>query len=79
LTQAVLTSFQERMGGLRGKMQQNNRDNEGRNRELREQKETVQKHFQLLKADMNRMRGEERQRLTTMTQQSTDAIKKLKE
>ena len=66
------------MSQLRAKMQQNARECEGRNKQLREQKEIVQKHFQLLKSDMNRMREEERHRLTTMTLQSNDAIKKLK-
>ena len=66
------------MSQLRAKMQLNARECEERNRILREQKEIIQKHFQLLKAEMNHTRELERDRLTRMTVESTKAIKKLK-
>jgi len=70
---------QDTIASLRAKMQQNSRECEERNRQLREERERVQKHFQLLKNDMNAAREQERARLTTLTLQSNDAIKKLKQ
>ena len=58
-------------------MQQNSRECEERNKQLREEREHVQKHFQELKAEMNHCREQERTQLTTLTLQSNAAIKKL--
>ncbi|CAK8679800.1 dynein regulatory complex subunit 2-like isoform X2 [Clavelina lepadiformis] len=73
-----LQKIQDTITMLRGKMQQNSRECEERNRQLRDEREHVQKHFQQLKSEMNLARERERSHLTTLTLQSNAAIKKLK-
>ncbi|XP_002131334.2 dynein regulatory complex subunit 2 isoform X1 [Ciona intestinalis] len=72
-----LQRIQDTITQLRGKMQQNARDCEDRNRHLREEREHVQRHFQQLKTEMNNTREADRGKLTTLTLQSNSAIKKL--
>nr|CAB3228657.1 coiled-coil domain-containing protein 65 [Phallusia mammillata] len=74
-----LQRIQDTIGQLKAKMQQNTRECEERNKQLREEREHVQKHFQQLKSEMNQARERERSQLTTLTLQSNAAIKKLKQ
>lgn len=58
-------------------MQQNTRECEDRNKDLRDERELILHHFQELKSQMNATREHERANLTTLTLQSNNAIKKL--
>lgn len=62
---------------LRMKMQQNAKECDARNKEVREQKEVVQMRYQWLKSELNELRETERESLTRLTVQSNAAIKKL--
>lgn len=73
-----LQKIQDTITQLRTKMQQNTRECEERNQKLKEERESILKHFQELKSEMNVDRELERSHLTTLTLQSTNAIKKLK-
>merc|ERR1719262_1143503 len=53
------------------KIQQNRQECEERNAQLRTEKDHIAKHFQELKAKMNRFRNEEKKRLTDLTQKCT--------
>merc|ERR1712072_1649592 len=59
------------------KIQQNKQECEDRNAQLRTEKDHIAKHFQELKAKMNRFRSEERKRLTDLTQNARNCIKSL--
>ncbi|XP_002736497.1 dynein regulatory complex subunit 2-like [Saccoglossus kowalevskii] len=72
-----LQRISDTMAMLKGKMAQNARESEERNRQLREEKEFISVHFQELKRQMNEFRGNERARLTKLTLQSNAAIKEL--
>lgn len=74
-----LQRIQETIGQLRAKMQQNTRECEERNRHLKDERESILQHFQQLKSEMNGAREKERSRLTTLTLQSNNAIKKLQQ
>ncbi|CAD5121586.1 DgyrCDS10084 [Dimorphilus gyrociliatus] len=64
---------------LKAKMAANAKESEEANRELKEEKEIMVRHFQILKGKMNEMRGNQHERLKDLTIQSQDAISKLKE
>merc|ERR1719235_746560 len=61
------------------KIQQNRQECEERNAQLRIEKDHIAKHFQELKAKMNRFRNEEKKRLTDLTQNARGCIKNLKD
>merc|ERR1711904_124977 len=61
------------------KIQQNRQECEERNAQLRREKDHIAKHFQELKAKMNRFRNEEKKRLTDLTQNARGCIKNLKD
>merc|ERR1719159_953589 len=61
------------------KIQQNRQECEERNAQLRTEKDHIAKHFQELKAKMNRFRNEEKKRLTDLTQNARGCIKNLKD
>merc|ERR1712193_412862 len=61
------------------KIQQNRQECEERNGQLRTEKDHIAKHFQELKAKMNRFRNEEKKRLTDLIQNARSCIKNLKD
>merc|ERR1719387_2134319 len=61
------------------KIQQNRQECEERNAQLRTEKDHIARHFQELKAKMNRFRNEEKKRLTDLTQNARSCIKNLKD
>merc|ERR1719262_1916540 len=61
------------------KIQQNRRECEERNAQLRTEKDHIAKHFQELKGKMNRFRGEEKKRLTDLTANARQCIRSLKD
>ncbi|KAK7505903.1 hypothetical protein BaRGS_00002625 [Batillaria attramentaria] len=63
---------------LKTKMASNTKECEERNRILREERERMTAHFQELKAQMNKIRDAEREKLTKLTLESSAAIKELK-
>eukprot|EP00921_Rhytidocystis_pertsovi_P003541 GHVQ01006130.1.p1 GENE.GHVQ01006130.1~~GHVQ01006130.1.p1 ORF type:complete len:398 (-),score=55.77 GHVQ01006130.1:1635-2828(-) len=63
----------------KNKIQQNKKECEARNAQLRTEKEVLQKHFQELKSRMNRFRDDERKRLTDISTNARDCEKKLQE
>jgi dynein regulatory complex subunit 2 len=68
----------ERIANLRSRMAQNAKEYDERNRELKEERETMLLHFQELKGQMNKLREIEREHLTKMTLESTESIKETK-
>jgi len=62
---------------LKSKMGQNARECEERNRHLQDERGKMLSHFQDLKAQMNKARGEERRKLTKLTKESNGAINEL--
>lgn len=63
---------------LKTKMAANAKECEERNKQLKEEREKMLAHFQDLKAQMNKLRERERDKLTKMTLESNAAIKELK-
>lgn len=63
---------------LKSKMAANAKECEERNKQLKEEREKMLAHFQDLKAQMNKLRERERDKLTKMTLESNAAIKELK-
>merc|ERR1712217_291600 len=59
------------------KIQQNRQECEERNTQLRTEKDHIAKHFQELKAKMNKFRTEEKKRLVDLTQNARNCIKSL--
>ena len=53
----------------------NSKECEERNKQLREERESMLAHFQDLKGQMNKLREIERERLTKLTLESNAAIK----
>jgi len=72
-----LQKLQDTISSLKGRIQQNNRECEERNKMLREEREFVQCHFQRLKFEMQMCREKERKLLSKMVQHSNNAIKHL--
>jgi len=72
-----LQKLQDTISSLKGRIQQNNRECEERNKMLREEREFVQCHFQRLKFEMGNCREQERKLLSKMVQHSNSAIKHL--
>lgn len=62
----------------RAKTRQLSRETEERNRLLKEEKHTIQKHYQQLKQRINTYRGTQNQRLLQLSQNATDAKATLK-
>ncbi|KAJ8312698.1 hypothetical protein KUTeg_010071 [Tegillarca granosa] len=63
---------------LKAKMVANAKECEERNKQLKEEREGMLAHFQDLKAQMNKLRDAERDKLTKLTLESNAAIKELK-
>uniref|UniRef100_A0A0B7A486 Dynein regulatory complex subunit 2 n=1 Tax=Arion vulgaris TaxID=1028688 RepID=A0A0B7A486_9EUPU len=63
---------------IRIKMSANAKESENRNKALKEDKEKIQHHFQVLKAEMTQIRDQEREKLTKLTMESNAAIKETK-
>ncbi|PAA59711.1 hypothetical protein BOX15_Mlig009998g1 [Macrostomum lignano] len=66
------------MSSLKQRMASNSRLYEERNRMLKEEREKMVLHFQQLKAQMARIKDQQRQRLTKMTLESNEALKGLR-
>lgn len=73
-----LQRITDQIGILKGKMAANSKENESRNKDLREEREAMSSHFHELKGQMNKLREGERERLTKLTLDSNAAIKELK-
>lgn len=73
-----LQRISEQIAQLKAKISANARECDERNRQLKEEKERMQKHFQELKKQMNKIRDCEREKLTKLTLESCAAIKELK-
>ncbi|KAK3085108.1 hypothetical protein FSP39_024493 [Pinctada imbricata] len=72
-----LTRISDQISQLKSKMSTNARECEERNKQLKEERERMLTHFQQLKAQMNKMRDGEREKLTKLTLESNNAIKSL--
>ncbi|XP_046351485.2 dynein regulatory complex subunit 2-like [Haliotis rufescens] len=73
-----LQRISDQISGLKGKMSSNSKECEERNRSLKEERERMLAHFQDLKAQMNKLRDAERDKLTKLTLESNAAIKEIK-
>ncbi|KAG2770939.1 Coiled-coil domain-containing protein 65 [Phytophthora cactorum] len=69
--------LQQSLALWRTKIAQNVRECSERNKALEEEKAAISHHFQTLKAKMNRMREDQRRRLTDLSQGAREATKKL--
>ncbi|KAL5016348.1 hypothetical protein ScPMuIL_005937 [Solemya velum] len=72
-----LQRISDQISSLKNKMANNAKECEERNKQLKEEREGMLAHFQDLKAQMNRMRDLERDKLTKLTLESNAAIKEL--
>eukprot|EP00162_Nutomonas_longa_P004309 comp15060_c0_seq1/m.22416 comp15060_c0_seq1/g.22416 ORF comp15060_c0_seq1/g.22416 comp15060_c0_seq1/m.22416 type:complete len:512 (-) comp15060_c0_seq1:22-1557(-) len=77
--QRKLQRKHEDLAHWKTKLQNNIRECEERNRALRAEKDTISKHFHDLKARMNAFRNGESKRLTDLTNNAREAIKRLTE
>ncbi|XP_067650680.1 dynein regulatory complex subunit 2-like [Haliotis asinina] len=73
-----LQRISDQISNLKLKMSNNSKECEERNRSLKEERERMLAHFQDLKAQMNKLRDAERDKLTKLTLESNAAIKELK-
>ncbi|ELU04099.1 hypothetical protein CAPTEDRAFT_167685 [Capitella teleta] len=73
-----LQRLSDNISSLKTKMGNNAKECEERNKQLREERESMIAHFQELKGQMNKLREAERERLTKLTLESNAAIKELK-
>ncbi|XP_069086598.1 dynein regulatory complex subunit 2 [Pleurodeles waltl] len=73
-----LQRIQDSINHVKNKIAAHARENEEKNRRLREEKEVVHTQFQKLKSQMTGNRGVERNRLSQLTLESNYALKKLK-
>jgi len=73
-----LQKIQEQINTYRSKLSVNTRECEERNKVLRDEREFVLKHFQLLKTEMNGCRQQERNLLSKLVQHSNTTIETLK-
>ncbi|XP_013416544.1 coiled-coil domain-containing protein 65 [Lingula anatina] len=73
-----LQRIADHISQLKAKMAQNAKENEERNRHLKEEREVMVAHFRELKSQMNKLRDLERERLTKLTLESNASIKELK-
>ncbi|KAL3856679.1 hypothetical protein ACJMK2_011406 [Sinanodonta woodiana] len=73
-----LNRISDQIAQLKSKMAANAKECEERNKLLKEEREKMLAHFQELKAQMNKMRDAERDKLTKMTLESNAALKELK-
>ena len=72
-----LQRISDQIAQLKAKMAQNTKEYEERNRKLKEEREQMVVHLQALKGQMNKLRDVQRERLTTMTLESNEAIKQV--
>ncbi|KAK7087235.1 dynein regulatory complex subunit 2-like [Littorina saxatilis] len=73
-----LQRISDQIAQLKAKMASNTKECEERNKYLKEERERMQAHFQELKAQMNKIRDCEREKLTKLTLESRAAIKEIK-
>lgn len=73
-----LQRISDQIAALKNKMATNAKECEERNKMLKEEREKMLKHFQELKAQMNKVREAERDKLTKVTLESNSAIKEVK-
>ncbi|CAH1801399.1 unnamed protein product [Owenia fusiformis] len=73
-----LQRIADHIAQLKSKMTANAKECEERNKQLREEREMMQAHFQQLKGQMNKLREIEREKLTKLTLESNTAIKESK-
>lgn len=73
-----LQRISDQISLLKSKMASNAKECEERNKMLKEEREKMLAHFQELKAQMNKVRDVEREKLTKVTLESNAAIKELK-
>ncbi|OWF42683.1 coiled-coil domain-containing protein 65-like [Mizuhopecten yessoensis] len=73
-----LQRISDQIAQLKGKMSANAKECEERNKQIKEEREKMLAHFQELKAQMNKMREGERDKLTKLTLESNASIKELK-
>ena len=76
---AQIQRLQESLANWKLKIAANVRECEDRNKQLRQEKEQISKHFQTLKSKMSRMRSSHTQRLQSLSVRSRDGIKKLED
>jgi len=73
-----LQRISDQIAALKSKMSSTAKECEERNKLLKEERESMLAHFQDLKAQMNKVRDAERDKLTKVTLESNAAIKELK-
>lgn len=73
-----LQRISDQISLLKSKMAANAKECEERNKMLKEEREKMLAHFQELKAQMNKVRDVEREKLTKVTLESNAAIKEIK-
>ncbi|KAH3890956.1 dynein regulatory complex subunit 2-like [Dreissena polymorpha] len=72
-----LQRISDQIAGLKAKMAANQKECEDRNKSLKESREKMLAHFQQMKAEMNKVRENERDKLTKVTLESNAAIKEV--
>ncbi|KAK3083899.1 hypothetical protein FSP39_004880 [Pinctada imbricata] len=73
-----LQRISDNISALKSKMAANAKECDERNKMLKEEREKMLAHFQDLKAQMNKLRDREREKLTKLTLESNSAMKELK-
>lgn len=73
-----LQRISDQIAQLKAKLAANAKECEERNKYLKEEREKMLAHFQDLKAQMNKIRDTEREKLTKLTLESSAALKELK-
>ncbi|XP_050399667.1 dynein regulatory complex subunit 2 [Patella vulgata] len=73
-----LQRISDQIAALKSKMSGNAKECDEKNRQLKDEREKMLSHFQDLKAQMNKLRDAEREKLTKLTLESNAAIKELK-
>ncbi|PAA70359.1 hypothetical protein BOX15_Mlig009197g3, partial [Macrostomum lignano] len=74
----MLQKINSQIAAVKQKMALNSRTYDERNRMLKEEREKMMLHFQQLKAQMNKIRELQREKLTKMTLESNGALKELR-
>ncbi|KAH9525692.1 Dynein regulatory complex subunit 2 [Bulinus truncatus] len=72
-----LQRISDQIAAFRAKLSANAKESEEKNKLLKEEREKMQRHFHELKAQMNKVRENERDKLTKITLESNAAIKEI--
>jgi len=74
-----ISRYQSKINALKQRLHLEQREYDQRNKSLKQEKEKILSHFQVLKGQMNKSRGSAREGLTKLTVESRECIEKLEE